>query len=36
MEPKFLTPDQKKSRMNIYADLLNSIGNDPELLRQSD
>ncbi|KAJ8948147.1 hypothetical protein NQ318_009234 [Aromia moschata] len=32
MLPKLLTPEQKKSRMNICADILNNIDTDPGLL----
>ncbi|KAJ8949579.1 hypothetical protein NQ318_016210 [Aromia moschata] len=30
--PKLLTPEQKESRMNICADILNNIDTDPGLL----
>ncbi|KAJ8942334.1 hypothetical protein NQ318_005326 [Aromia moschata] len=30
--PKLLTPEQKESRMNIYADILHNIDTDPGLL----
>ncbi|KAJ8933160.1 hypothetical protein NQ318_000129 [Aromia moschata] len=32
MVPKLLTPEQKESRMNICADILNNIDTDPGLL----
>ncbi|KAJ8945151.1 hypothetical protein NQ318_001616 [Aromia moschata] len=32
MVPKLLTPEQKKSGMNICADILNNIDTDPGLL----
>ena len=32
MVPRLLTPDQKEIRMNICADILQNIGNDPNLL----
>ncbi|KAJ8944969.1 hypothetical protein NQ318_018433 [Aromia moschata] len=32
MVPKLLTLEQKESRMNIYADILNNIATDPGLL----
>ncbi|KAJ8939233.1 hypothetical protein NQ318_015191 [Aromia moschata] len=35
MVQKLLTPEQKKSRMNICADILNNIDTDPGLLNKS-
>ncbi|KAJ8962715.1 hypothetical protein NQ318_001113 [Aromia moschata] len=32
MMPKLLPPEQKESRMNTYADILNKINTDPGLL----
>ncbi|KAJ8955046.1 hypothetical protein NQ318_000478 [Aromia moschata] len=32
MVPKLLTPEQKESRLNICADILNNIDSDPGLL----
>jgi len=32
MVPRLLTPEQKEIRMNIYADILQNIENDPYLL----
>ncbi|KAJ8937539.1 hypothetical protein NQ318_022963 [Aromia moschata] len=32
MVPKLITPEQKESRMNICADILNNIDTDPGLL----
>ncbi|KAJ8937783.1 hypothetical protein NQ318_012263 [Aromia moschata] len=32
MVPKLLTPEQKESRMNLCADILNNIDTDPSLL----
>ncbi|KAJ8954346.1 hypothetical protein NQ318_011017 [Aromia moschata] len=32
MVPKLLTPEQKESRMNVCADILNNIDTDPGLL----
>jgi len=32
MVPRLLTPDKKEIRMNIYADILQNIENDPNLL----
>jgi len=34
MVAKLLTPEQKESRMNIYAGFLNNIYNDPEFLNR--
>ena len=35
MVPRLLTPEQKEIRMNICADILQNIENDPESKRQS-